>query len=71
MRKKCYLTCLKRIDKHPDDIFAMNCAAAIGGRANINRYGHNVFGNGAVIEKHSYLSGRDDKEDEESEEAEE
>ena len=51
--------------------FAMNCAAAIGGRANINRYGHNVFGNGAVIEKHTCLSGRDNKEDEESEEAEE
>ena len=50
--------------------FAMNCAAAIGGRVNINRFGQNVFGNEAVIEKHTYLSGRDDKEDEESEELE-
>ena len=48
----------------------MNCAAAIGGRVNINRFGQNVFGNGAVIEKHTYLSGRDNKEDEESEEVE-
>ena len=30
----------------------------------------NMFGNEAVIEKHTYLSGRDDKEDKESEEAE-
>ena len=49
---------------------AMNCAAAIGGRVNINRFGQNVFGNEAVIEKHTYLSGRDDKEDKESEEVE-
>ena len=70
MRKKCYLTCLKRIEKNPNDVFAMNCAAAVGGRVNINRFGQNMFGNEAVIEKHTYLSGRDDKEDEESEEAE-
>ena len=70
MRKKCYQTCLKRIEKNPNDVFAMNCAAAIGGRVNINRFGQNMFGNEAVIEKHTYLSGRDDKEDKESEEAE-
>ena len=70
MRKKCYLTCLKRIEKNPNDVFAMNCAAAVGGRVNINRFGQNMFGNEAVIEKHTYLSGRDDKEDKESEEAE-
>ena len=29
-----------------------------------------MFGNDAVVEKHTYLSGRDDKEDVESEEAE-
>lgn len=70
MRKKCYLTCLKRIEKNPNDVFAMNCAAAVGGRVNINRFEQNMFGNEAVIEKHTYLSGRDDKEDKESEEAE-
>ena len=63
MRKKCYLTCLKRIEKNPNDVFAMNCAAAVGGRVNINRYGQFMFGNDAVVEKHTYLSGRDDKED--------
>ena len=68
MRKKCYLTCLKRIERHPHDVFAMNCAAAMGGRVNINRLGQNVFGNNAVIEKHTYLSGRDEKKDKGSEE---
>ena len=70
MRKKCYLTCLKRIEKNPNDVFAMNWVAAIGGRVNINRYGQFMFGNDAVVEKHTYLSGRDDKEDKGSEEAE-
>ena len=70
MRKKCYLTCLKRIKKYPNDVFAMNCAAAVGGRVNINRFGQSMFGNEAVLEKHTILSGRDNKEDEESEEVE-
>ena len=60
MRKKCYLTCLKRIEKHPDDVFAMNCAASIGGRVNINRFGQNMFGNEAAVEMYTYLSGRYD-----------
>ena len=68
MRKKCYVTCLKRIEKHPNDVFAMNCAAAIGSRMNINRYGQYMFGNETVIEAHTYLSGREEEE-EESEEA--
>lgn len=49
-RKMCYIACLKRIASRPDDIFAMNCAAAIGGRPNLNRFGQNSFGNDAVIE---------------------
>lgn len=49
-RKKCYMACLKRIDRHPDDVYAMNCAAAIGGRTNMNRFGQNYFGNEAMIE---------------------
>lgn len=65
MRKKCYLTCLKRIEEHPDDVVAMNCAATIAGRVNINRYGRYMFGNEAVMEKHTYLSGRDEIDDEE------
>ena len=50
-RKMCYVSCLKRIESHPDDIFAMNCAAAIGGRTNMNRFGQNYFGNEAMIER--------------------
>ena len=49
-RKKCYVTCLKRIERHPHDVYAMNCAATIGGRTNINRFGQNSFGNEAMIE---------------------
>lgn len=58
IRKQCYLTCLKRIEKHPRDVFAMNCASALAGRMNINRMGENAFGNDAVIEKYTYLVGR-------------
>ena len=50
-RKMCYTTCLNRIARHPDDIYAMNCAAAIGGRTNMNRFGQNYFGNEAMIER--------------------
>lgn len=50
-RKMCYISCLKRIESHPDDIYAMNCAAAIGGRTNMNRFGQNYFGNEAMIER--------------------
>ena len=50
-RKMCYVSCLTRIERHPDDIFAMNCAAAIGGRTNMNRFGQNYFGNEAMIER--------------------
>lgn len=58
VRRKCYLTCLKRIEAHPADVFAMNCAAVIGGRANLNRYGQNLFGNETMIEKYHYLPHR-------------
>ena len=50
-RKMCYVSCLKHIEKHPDDICAMNWAAAIGGRTNMNRFGQNKFGNEAMIER--------------------
>ena len=56
-----YRTCLKRIEQHPHDIFAMNCAASIGGRVNLNRFGEYLFGNEAVVEKHTMLSGRDEQ----------
>lgn len=66
MRKKCYLTCLERLERTPEDVFAMNCAAAIGGRANLNRFGQFMFGNDAPIEKHTYLSGRDSEDNEDN-----
>ena len=50
-RKMCYVSCLKRIERHPDDIYAMNCAAAIGGRTNMNRFGQNYFGNEAMMNR--------------------
>ena len=69
----CYVSCLKRIADHPDDVFAMNCAAAIGGRTNLNRFGQNYFGNETMIEEalmmpNRYHSGDDTDSDEETEE---
>lgn len=50
-RKMCYVSCLKRIARHPNDVYAINCAAAIGGRTNLNRFGQNYFGNETMIEE--------------------
>ena len=71
-RKMCYVSCLKRIERHPDDIFAMNCAAAIGGRTNMNRFGQNYFGNEAMIERammmpKRYHTGEDEDSDDDTE----
>ena len=59
----CYVTCLKRIEKQPDDVYAMNCAAALGGRTNLNRFGQNYFGNEAMIEEAMMLPKRFNTED--------
>ena len=70
-RRLCYLACLPRVESHPDDVFAMNCAASIGGRTNMNRFGQNYFGNEAMIESlmmlpnRFYLDGNEDEEDDE------
>ena len=74
-RKMCYVSCLKRIERHPNDIYAMNCAAAIGGRTNMNRFGQNYFGNEAMIERammmpKRYHSGEDEDSDDDVEEEE-
>lgn len=74
-RKMCYVSCLKRIERHPDDIYAMNCAAAIGGRINMNRFGQNYFGNEAMIERammmpKRYHTGEDEDSDDDAEEEE-
>lgn len=58
LRRKCYLTCLKRIEQHPGDVFAMNCAASIGGRTNLDRFGQYPFGNQAAADEMEILPGR-------------
>ena len=70
-RKICYVSCLKRIEKHPEDVYAMNCAAAIGGRTNMNRFGQNYFGNEAMIEMAMMLPKRFDFDDQSKEDTDE
>ena len=70
-RKMCYVSCLKRIEKHPEDVYAMNCAAAIGGRTNMNRFGQNCFGNEAMIERAMMMPKRYHSADDDDEESEE
>ena len=66
---------LNRIARHPDDVYAMNCAAAICGRSNLNRYGRNPIGNEAMIEMAMMLPERyhsaDDSDEEDDSEDEE
>ena len=47
----------------------MNCAASLGGRVNLNRFGEYLFGNEAVVEKHTMLSVRDEQAAADGEEA--
>lgn len=70
-RKMCYVSCLERIEKHPEDVYAMNCAAAIGGRTNMNRFGQNYFGNEAMIERAMMMPKRYHSADDDDEESEE
>ena len=58
IRKRCFITCLKHLESHPEDIYAMNCALVLGSRSNLNRYGQNLFGNEAVIEESIMLPMR-------------
>ena len=66
-RKKCYITCLKRIERHPDDHFAMNCAAALGGRTNMGRLGSG-FGNEAIFEEYMMMPKRYESDDDDDDE---
>lgn len=50
-RRICYESCLHRLETHPDDIYAMNCASVLAGRTNMNRFGSNMFGNEAMMER--------------------
>lgn len=65
-RKMCYTACLKRIESHPDDVYAMNCAASLAGRTNMNRFGQNYFGNEAMTEMFTILPNRFSDDEEES-----
>ena len=62
MRKICFCACLKRIQSHPDDFFAINCAYNLVRTCNLNRYGENNFGNNALTEMAMTLPDRFDKE---------
>ena len=57
-RRKCYVACLKRIERHPDDPTAMAAAYSIAGRTNISRMGQFMFGNDAVIEMYTVMPKR-------------
>lgn len=59
----CYHTCLKRIENHPDDIFAMNCAASLAGNPNVIRIGDFPYGNDAVIDASQMMPERFDFDD--------
>lgn len=72
-RRICYQTCLKRIENHPDDIFAMNCAASLSGNPNVIRIGDFPNGNDAVIDASQMMPERfksDDLSDDNEEEIE-
>lgn len=62
IRKNCYCACLRRIQSHPDDIFAMNCAYNLARTCNLNRYGQFDYGNNALVEMVMTLPGRFEKE---------
>lgn len=57
-RKMCYISCLKSIERHPDDIFAINCAYSIAGRTNLLRFGENMMGNDALTEAYRMMPNR-------------
>lgn len=58
MRAQCYRTCLKWIEKHPDDYVAINCASLLAGKVNLLRLGSNPFGNEAMTEIIEECPGR-------------
>lgn len=57
-RRICYVSSLKRIDKHPEDAIAMNCAAVLAGRTNLIRLGSYMFGNNASVDKFNFMPKR-------------
>ena len=49
-RRMCYISCLKRIERHPNDVFAIHCAYSTGGRINLLRFGESMMGNDVLME---------------------
>lgn len=64
-RKMCYLTCLKRIERHQEDVFAKNCAASLAGNPNILRFGRFEYGNESVMDAFEMMPNRHNLDDEE------
>ena len=57
-RKMVYIACLRRIERHPDDIYAIHCAYSTGGRINLLRYGESDMGNDALMETFRMMPNR-------------
>ncbi len=71
MRKRCFLTCLKQIETHPDDVFAVHGAAVLAGKANVFCFNLIYFGYDAAADLQELVPGRftgDDGMDDEEEE---
>ena len=57
-RRMCYISCLKRIERHPYDIFAIHCAYSTAGRINLLRFGESMMGNDVLMETVSTMPYR-------------
>ena len=57
-RKIVYIACLKRIEQHPDDIYAKHCAYSTAGRINLLRFGESIMGNDVLMETVSTMPCR-------------
>lgn len=50
-RRSCVMGILSHIEKHPDDVFAINTCLAMSASENILRFGNYSYGNQSAIEK--------------------
>lgn len=63
-RKTCYVSCLRHIERFPNDNYAMNSAAVLYGYHNLLRYGIFPYGNDGYVEYMQQLGQRFKKEEE-------
>ena len=54
----CYISCLKRIERHPNDVFAIHCAYSTAGRINLLRFGESMMGNDVLMETFRMMPNR-------------